>query len=208
MSDSLLKIAVLISGEGTTLHNLIEKIDSGQLPAQIVLVISTRADVGGLRYARNAAIDTLVVQRRDFSTTNAFSEAVFSACRASSAGLVALAGFLKHLLVPADFTNRVMNIHPALIPAFCGQGYYGRRVHQAVLDYGCKVTGCTVHFVDNQYDHGPVILQRSVPVCDGDAAETLAARVFEEECQAYPKALRLYAEGKLRVEGRHVVVDG
>jgi folate-dependent phosphoribosylglycinamide formyltransferase PurN len=98
-----------------------------------------------------------------------------------------------------------MNIHPALIPAFCGAGFYGHHVHQSVLDYGCKVSGCTVHFADNQYDHGPIILQRTVPVLDDDTAETLAHRVFEQECEAYPEAIRLFASGRLQVVGRRVV---
>ena len=112
--------------------------------------------------------------------------------------------FSSELRFPADFTNRVVNIHPGLIPAFCGQGFYGHRVHQAVLDYGAKISGCTVHFADNDYDHGPVILQRAVPVLDDDTAKTLAARVFQAECAAYPEAIQLIADGRVRVEGRKV----
>jgi folate-dependent phosphoribosylglycinamide formyltransferase PurN len=115
-----------------------------------------------------------------------------------------MAGFLQLLQVPDDFQNRVMNIHPALISAFCGKGYYGHHVHEAALAYGVKVSGCTVHFADNVYDHGPIILQRTVPVLDGDTPDALAARVFEEERIAYPEAIRLFAEGRLRVEGRVV----
>ncbi len=115
-----------------------------------------------------------------------------------------MAGFLKRVTIPDDFTNRVVNIHPGLIPAFCGQGFYGQRVHQAVLDYGAKISGCTVHFADNDYDHGPVILQRAVPVLDDDTAKTLAARVFQAECAAYPEAIQLIADGRVRVEGRKV----
>jgi folate-dependent phosphoribosylglycinamide formyltransferase PurN len=115
-----------------------------------------------------------------------------------------MAGFLKHVLIPQDFVGRVMNIHPSLIPAFCGHNYFGRRVHQAALDYGVKFSGCTVHFVDNHYDHGPIILQRVVPVMDDDTPESLGARVFEQECQAYPEAIRLFAEGRLKVVGRRV----
>ena len=117
-----------------------------------------------------------------------------------------MAGFLKFAPVPADFANRVVNIHPALIPAFCGLGYYGLRVHQAVLDYGAKISGCTVHFVDNQYDHGPIILQRVVPVEEEDTPETLAARVFAAECEALPEAIRLFAAGRVAVDGRRVRV--
>ncbi len=118
--------------------------------------------------------------------------------------LVVMGGFLKRVTIPEDFTNRVTNIHPALIPAFCGRGYYGHRVHEAVLEYGAKLSGCTVHFADNQYDHGPVILQKAVPVLDDDTPESLAARVFEAECEAYPEALQLIADGRVRVEGRRV----
>ena len=117
-----------------------------------------------------------------------------------------MAGFLKRLTIAEDFANRVTNIHPGLIPAFCGHGFYGHRVHQAVIDYGAKLSGCTIHFADNQYDHGPVILQRAVPVLDDDTADTLAARVFEAECEAYPEAIQLIAEGRVRVEGRKVRV--
>jgi len=116
-----------------------------------------------------------------------------------------MAGFLKFVTIPTDFEWRVVNIHPALIPAVCGKGFYGLHVHKAVLDYGAKLSGCTVHFVDNQYDHGPIILQRTVPVLDDDTPESLAARVFEAECEAYPEALRWLASGRLRVEGRRVL---
>ncbi len=115
-----------------------------------------------------------------------------------------MGGFLKRLTIPDDFANRVANIHPALVPAFCGDGFYGHRVHEAVLEYGAKLSGCTVHFADNQYDHGPVIVQRAVPVLDDDTPDTLAARVFEAECEAYPEALRLIAAGRVTVEGRRV----
>jgi folate-dependent phosphoribosylglycinamide formyltransferase PurN len=115
-----------------------------------------------------------------------------------------MAGFLQIITVPDDFANRVMNIHPALIPAFCGKGYYGHHVHEAALEYGAKISGCTVHFADNHYDHGPIILQRAVPVRDDDTPDSLAARIFEQECAAYPEAIRLFGEGRLRVDGRRV----
>ena len=115
-----------------------------------------------------------------------------------------MGGFLWRITIPDDFANRVTNIHPGLVPAFCGKGYYGHRVHEAVLEYGAKLSGCTVHFADNQYDHGPVILQKAVPVLDDDTPDTLAARVFEAECEAYPEALQLIADGRVRVEDRRV----
>lgn len=202
--DSPFRIAVLISGGGTTLRNLIEKNKAGLLDLQIVLVISSNPEAGGLRFAAEAGIPALVIQRGQFDSQDSFSAAIFDQCRRAGADLVVLGGFLKQITVPEDFVNRVVNIHPALIPAFCGKGFYGRRVHEAVLDYGVKVSGCTIHFVDNQYDHGPVILQRVVPVLDDDTPETLAARVFEAECEAYPEVLRLIAAGRVKVEGRRV----
>lgn len=204
MSDSALPIAVLISGGGTTLRNLLKRIETGQLSAEVRLVVSSTAAARGLQYATEASIPSLVVNRSEYQSLEAYSEAIFSPCRQAGAELVVMGGFLKLVQIPADFENRVMNIHPGLIPSFCGKGFYGNRVHQAVLDYGAKVSGCTVHFVDNQYDHGPIIIQRTVPVLDDDTAETLAARVFEQECEAYPEAIQLFADNRLRVQGRRV----
>jgi phosphoribosylglycinamide formyltransferase-1 len=204
MTAKTLKAAVFISGGGTTLKNLLEKIESESLPLDIRLVISSRASAGGLEYARGAGISHLVVSRQADELDGAFSARNFEPCRAAEVDVVLMAGYLKHVLIPTDFTNRVLNIHPSLIPAFCGQGMYGRRVHQAVLDYGAKLSGCTVHFVDNQFDHGPIILQKAVPVEDDDTAETLAARVFTAECVAYPEAIRALAEGRIAVQGRRV----
>jgi phosphoribosylglycinamide formyltransferase-1 len=203
-----LPIAVFISGGGTTLRNLIEKIAAGELPAQIKLVISSNSAAGGLRFAQEANIPTLIVEKKQYPTPEGYSEAMFAPCREAGVELVAMAGFLKHVLIPPDFEGRVMNIHPALIPAFCGAGFYGERVHRAVLEYGAKVSGCTVHFVDNHFDQGPIISQRPVPVHHDDTPQTLAARVFEQECEAYPEGIRLFAEGRLRIEGRTVVVAG
>jgi formyltetrahydrofolate-dependent phosphoribosylglycinamide formyltransferase len=146
----------------------------------------------------------LVIERRSFADTDAYSREIFDQCRRHGVDLVVMGGFLKQLTIPDDFARRVVNIHPALIPAFCGKGYYGHRVHEAVLEYGAKLSGCTVHFADNQYDHGPVILQKAVPVLDDDTPETLAARVFQAECEAYPEAIQLLAENRVRMEGRRV----
>ena len=203
-SDRPLRMAVLISGGGTTLRNLIQRIEAGSLDAEILLVVASTPKAGGLRFAEGAGIPRAVVRRKDFPSQDAFSADLFDRCRQAGVDLVVLGGFLKQLTIPDDFTNRVINIHPALIPSFCGDGMYGHFVHEAVLDYGAKVSGCTVHFADNEYDHGPVILQKAVPVLDDDTPETLAARVFEAECQAYPEALDLIAAGRVRVEGRRV----
>ncbi len=199
-----MRLVVLISGGGTTLKNLLEKIAAGQLSAAIALVISSTSNAGGLTIAKQAGIPTQVIRRNELSTPEAHSEAVFGACRASGCQWVVMGGYLTHVLIPADFENRVLNIHPALIPAFCGKGFYGGRVHEAVLEYGAKISGCTVHFVDNQYDHGPIILQKVVPVLDDDTPETLAAHVFQAECEAYPEALRRLAGGRVVVEDRRV----
>ena len=197
-------IAVLISGGGTTLQNLLSRIATDSLPVQVALVLSSSENAKGLTFAHEAGIPTVVLPRKEVTSPEQYSSAVFDPCRDAGAELVVMGGFLKHVSIPDDFQNRVMNIHPGLIPAFCGKGFYGLRVHQAVLDYGAKVSGCTVHFVDNVYDHGPIILQRVVPVRDGDTAESLQARVFEQECAAYPEAIRLFAEGKLVVRDRIV----
>jgi phosphoribosylglycinamide formyltransferase-1 len=191
---------------GRTLENLIGRAAAGTLDVEIRLVVSSHPLAGGLRHAADANIPALVVERERLPSADAFRDAIFQPCRHAGVRLVAMAGFVKHLLIPHDFQNRVINIHPALVPAFCGQGYYGLRVHQAVIDYGAKLTGCTVHFVDNQYDHGPVILQRTVPVLDDDTPESLAARVFAAECTAYPDALQLLAENRVLVAGRHVKI--
>jgi formyltetrahydrofolate-dependent phosphoribosylglycinamide formyltransferase len=151
-------------------------------------------------------VPAFVVDRAGCDSREEFGRRVFDLCRQHRADLVCMAGFLQLLPIPDDFAGRVMNIHPALIPAFCGKGFYGHRVHEAALQHGVKVSGCTVHFADNVYDHGPIILQRAVPVLDDDTPDTLAARVFEQECEAYPEAIRLFAEGRLRVEGRRVRV--
>jgi phosphoribosylglycinamide formyltransferase-1 len=206
MSEQPLTLAVLISGGGTTLRNLIEKVEAGTLPVEIRLVISSSLAARGLEFARAASIPTLVVERKKSATDKEFSRAIFEPCRQAGVKYVAMGGFLKHVLIPPDFENRVVNIHPALLPAFGGEGMYGLKVHQAVLDQGAKATGCTVHFVDNQYDHGPIILQRAVAVQANDTAESLQARVFEAEREALPEALRLLAANRVSIHGQTVTI--
>jgi formyltetrahydrofolate-dependent phosphoribosylglycinamide formyltransferase len=202
------RLAVLLSGGGTTLQNLLNHLADGRLAAQIRLVVSSHADAFGLVRAEQAGVPATVVQRADYASREEFSHAIFERCRHAGVDLVCLAGFLQLLRIPDDFQGRVMNIHPSLIPAFCGKGYYGHRVHEAALAYGVKLSGCTIHFADNLYDHGPIILQRAVPVLDNDTPDTLAARVFEEECKAYPEAIRLFAAGRLQIDGRRVRMVG
>ena len=203
-SHSPLCIVVLISGGGTTLQNLIRHVDAGRLSVEIPLVIASSPKAGGSRFAADAGIPCEVIRRKSFNSQDAFSRAIFNRAREVNADLVVMGGFLMRITIPEDFVNRVINIHPALIPSFCGDRMYGHFVHEAVLEYGVKLTGCTVHFADNQYDHGPIIVQRAAPVLDDDTPETLAARVFEAECEAYPEALRLIAVGRVTVDGRRV----
>jgi phosphoribosylglycinamide formyltransferase 1 len=195
-----IRLAVLISGGGTTLTNLVAKIKAGLLSAEIPIVIASRPDCGGIARAAEAGLRCDVVQRKSFANVADFSAAIFEHCRESSVDLVICGGFLSLLTIPSDFSGRVINIHPSLIPAFSGKGFHGHHVHEAVLARGAKVSGCTVHFVDDEYDHGPIILQRVVPVADNDTPEQLAARVFAAECEALPAAIRLFATGRLEIE--------
>jgi phosphoribosylglycinamide formyltransferase-1 len=202
--DQPIRLAVFLSGGGTTLQNFLERIADGRLAARVVLVVSSSPDAYGLVRAERAGVPTAVVEREEYASRGEFSRWAFERCREAQADLVCMAGFLQLLEIPVDFSLRVLNIHPSLMPAFCGKGYYGHYVHEAVLEYGAKVSGCTVHFADNQYDHGPILLQRTVPVLDDDTPDSLAARVFQQECEVYPEAVRLVAEGKVRVNGRKV----
>lgn len=200
------RLAVLLSGSGRTLQNFLDRIDAGTLSAQVVHVVGSLRSAYGLERARQRSIPASVIRRRDYEDTEAFSAAIWDCVGAAAPDLVALAGFMCHVTIPAGFLGRVMNIHPALLPSFGGKGMYGHHVHEAVLSYGCKISGCTVHFVDNEYDRGPIIIQRSVPVLEGDVPDTLAARVFEQECEAYPEAINLFAQGRLAIRGRRVII--
>ena len=205
-----LKLAVLISGSGRTLKNFIDLAAEGELPIDIRLVISSTPKASGLQHAAEAGIPTQIIRRCDFPAgepgDRPYGDAIFAACREAGVDYVAMAGFLKLAPVPDDFAGRVLNIHPALLPAFGGPGMYGHHVHEAVLEAGVKVTGCTVHFVDNQYDHGPIIWQQPVPVFADDTPDTLAARVFEAEKEAYPHVLKLLAAGRIALDGRRVTI--
>lgn len=199
-----IRLAVLISGGGTTLRNLLEKIAGGELEAEIRHVVSSSSKAGGLQFAAEANLPQTVVKRAQFASAEEFSDRIFAICEDCQADLIVCAGFLKLLAVPSQWEYRVLNIHPALLPAFGGQGYYGLRVHKAALDYGVKISGCTVHFIDQEYDRGPILAQRAVEVLDDDTPESLAARVFAEECELYPQVIRWLAEGRVRMEDRRV----
>jgi phosphoribosylglycinamide formyltransferase-1 len=200
-----LRLAVCVSGEGTTLQNLIDRIRSRKLRADIVQVVASQPRIGAIARAEAAGIPLALANYHARSTAE-FSESVFNPISHSGSELVILAGFLSLLRIPPEYHDRVMNVHPSLIPAFCGKGYYGSKVHTAVIASGVKVSGCTVHFVDDSYDRGPIVIQRAVPVLENDTAQALAARVFKEECEALPEAIRLYAEGGLEIQGRRVAV--
>ena len=191
-----LRIAVLLSGGGRTLMNLVDRIDDAKLNARIDTVISSRADAPGVERARARGFDVQVAQDGEVS----------SLLDPDRHDLVCLCGWLRHLHLEPWMHGRVMNIHPSLLPAFGGRGMYGDRVHAAVLQSGIPNTGCTVHFVDEEYDHGPVVIQRACMVEPGDTVESLAARVFTIECDVYPEAITLFAEGRLRLDGDRVHV--
>jgi phosphoribosylglycinamide formyltransferase 1 len=205
-SPASFPIVVLISGGGTTLQNLIDRIAAGTLPVRIVLVVSSRRNAAGVERAAKAGLPVHVIERRGFASLSAFSERIFDVCRAAGAQLICLAGYLQLLEIPADYRGKILNIHPALLPSFGGKGMYGHHVHKAVLDHGVKESGCTVHLVDDQYDHGPIVAQRSVEVEPDDTPETLAARVFEQECELYPEVIRAFVEGRVQVVGDQVQI--
>jgi phosphoribosylglycinamide formyltransferase-1 len=207
MEKTPVKLAVLVSGSGTTLQNLIDQIAAGTLLAEISVVIGSRPGLKGLARATGAAIPQLAVDRKSFANVSDFSVEVFRNIDQAEVDLICLAGWLCLLDIPDRYAGRIINIHPSLLPAFGGKGMFGQKVHQAVLDHGCKITGCTVHFVDQAYDNGPIILQRTCPVEQYDTAASLAERVFEQEKFALPEAIRLFQQKRLRFEGRRVVID-
>lgn len=210
-SGEPLQIATLVSGKGrgTNLGALLAACASGQIPGRIAVVIGTRSDAPALERAREAGVDTVVFSPRKYEEDEAgYAEALLRALKRHNVGLICLAGYMRKLplSVIAAYRGRIMNVHAALLPLFGGQGMYGEHVHRAVLESGVKVSGCTVHFVDEQYDTGPIIVQTAVPVLDADTPETLAARVLPEEHRAYVQAVQLFAQGRLRLEGRRVRV--
>jgi formyltetrahydrofolate-dependent phosphoribosylglycinamide formyltransferase len=189
-----IRLAVLISGGGRSLLNLQRRIGEGRLDARIDVVVSSRANAPGVERARAAGLHVIVAERAKLSPLQ-FQESITKAVQ--GVDLVVMAGFLSMWQVPPEFARRVINIHPALLPEFGGRGMYGEKVHEAVLRSGQKESGCTVHYCDNQYDHGPIIIQRKVPVFASDTPESLAVRVFEQECEALPEAIQGIADGRM-----------
>lgn len=205
-SEKWVRAAVLLSGTGRSLENLLAARERGELQADIPVVISSRSGVRGIDVAREAGIDTHVITRKDAPDPASLSAAVLDAIGPHKIDLLLLAGYLRQLQILPEWRDRILNIHPSLLPLFGGRGMYGGRVHQAVLDAGMKVSGCTVHIVTEEYDSGPIVVQRCVPVLEDDTPSTLGARVFEAECLAYPEAINLFAAGRIRVEGNHARV--
>ncbi len=226
VSHSPIRLAILLSGSGRTLVNLHNHIEAGALPARIVRVVSSRADVLGVERARKRHLPVEIIEKKRFRNADksaaiaqtkacgatrgvtpsggALDDASFQDALTRAVGdvdLVCMAGFLSLWRIPDAYTGRVINIHPALLPDFGGPGMFGHHVHEAVLASGRTESGCTVHFCDNEYDHGPIILQRKVPVYPTDTPDTLAARVFEQECIGYPEAIRHIATERLRANG-------
>lgn len=199
-----LRVAVLLSGEGTSLENLCEEIDAGRVPAEVCVVVSSKREAGGLARAARRGIPALVLSRKDYGDGARFNDALHDALAPHEVELVALLGFLSIFEPRERYAGRVINVHPALVPAFSGKGFYGARVHRAVLEAGVRVSGATVHFADDQYDTGPILLQEAVPVLASDSAARLAARVQAVERRLVPEAIRLIAEGRVQLEGRRV----
>jgi len=193
-------IAILLSGSGRTLENIIRSLPE----TTVSVVIASREDAYGVVIAKDHGIPAYVVPRRAYADTASFSVSINTILAKHPADLIVLAGFMHLYDFPPEYEGRVMNIHPALIPSFCGKGFYGMKVHEAVCEKGVKITGCTVHFVDNKYDNGPIILQSSCPVTAEDTPADVASRVFALECEAYPRAIRLFFDGRLSVSGGKV----
>jgi len=205
-NEKPIRLGVLLSGGGRTLMNILEHIKQGKLHAEVAVVISSLSKVAGVEKAKNAGLDVKIIRTKDYPDIHEFSRRIEEELIAAKVDLVIQAGWLCLWKIPARYENRVMNIHPALLPSFGGQGMWGHHVHEAVLAADCKVSGCTVHFCTNEYDKGPIILQRTCQVKDDDTADSLAARVFEQECIAYPQAIKLFAEGKILVQNGKVKI--
>jgi len=199
-----LRLAVLLSGSGTTLQNIIDHGTAGTLAAEVVCVVSSRGTAFGLERAAQHGIPAEAITAKSHPLVADRNEAIWSYVRRHNVDLVVLAGYMSLITVPNDFENRIINVHPALIPAFSGEGMYGHHVHEAVVNYGAKLSGATVHFVDDAYDQGPIIMQESIPVQDDETADSLAERVQSLERKLYPKAIQMIAEGRVSVEGRRV----
>jgi formyltetrahydrofolate-dependent phosphoribosylglycinamide formyltransferase len=207
------RIAILVSGpsRGSNMRAIIEACRDGRIPeSEVVAVIGAHDDAPALQNANSLGVSTAVVNPKEFPESDMYGDALLWVLQKAQPDLICLAGYMRLLpkQVVQAYPMQILNIHPALLPLFGGKGMYGLKVHQAVLESGMKVTGCTVHFVDEQYDTGPIVLQRCISVQDDDTPETLAARLLPVEHETYIEAVRLFVQGRLRVEGRRVKVAG
>jgi phosphoribosylglycinamide formyltransferase-1 len=203
-----LKIGVFASGKGSNFTAILNAIEKGRLKANIRLLISNNPESGALKTAQEKNIPRLIIQRSQFQDRNDFINQLISVLKQHQVNFIALAGYMKKIPpeVIEAYRYRIVNIHPALLPSFGGKGMYGHHVHEAVLAQGCKVSGVTIHIVDDKYDHGPIVAQRCVPVLEGDTPDTLAARVLKVEHQLYSEALQLFTEGRVEVKANQVVI--
>lgn len=200
------RLGVLISGGGRTMMNILEHINKGKLNAKITVVISSRSKAAGVQKAKNAGLDVKIIRKKDYPDIEEFSRQIEKQLLAADVDLVIQAGWLCLWKIPRRYENRVMNIHPALLPSFGGKGMWGHHVHEAVLERGCKLSGCTVHFCTNEYDKGPIIVQRCCEVKENDTPDSLAAKVFELECDAYPQAIKLFQQERITVYDNRVKI--
>lgn len=202
--DQKLQVAVLLSGSGRTLENFLARIRAGSLAIRVPVVISSREKVRGVDVARTAGIETHIVTRRDAPDPAELSARVKALLAPHQVDIIVLAGYLLKLEILPEWRGKILNIHPSLLPLFGGKGMYGHHVHEAVLASGMKVSGCSVHIVTEEYDAGPIVAQRCVPIKPGDSADTLGARVFDAECDLYPAALQMFADGRVHSSGDRV----
>lgn len=203
-----MRLAVLASGGGSNLQAILDAIASRTLDATVALVMTDRSEAGALNRAASAGIPTSVIPPRNYPTTSAFASAMLTALTAHEVDFVALAGYMHYIppSVVRNYQNRMLNVHPSLLPAFGGAGFYGMRVHRAALAYGVRWSGATVHLVDDQFDNGPIVLQEPVRVEPDDTPETLAARVLTVEHRLFPEALRLFAQDRVQIDKRQVTI--
>jgi len=207
---SRIRIGVMVSGHGrgSNMQALIDACNESRIDGQVAVVIGTKSGAPAMERAKEQGIPVVEASPKTFADDEAYANRLLEILAEYEVDLLCLAGYMRilPLKLVSEYRWRIMNIHPGLIPLFCGKGMYGGHVHQAAVDYGVKVSGCTVHFVDEEYDNGPIIIQRVVPVEEGDTADDLAARVLVQEHIAYPEAVQLFAQGRLKVEGRIVHV--
>ncbi len=203
------KIGVLISGSGTNLQSIIDSINNKNISGEIKVVISNKKDAYGLERARQNNIDAVYVNQKDYENFEKFNDAIIEEFETRNVELIVLAGYLKILSKKfiEKYNNRIINIHPSLIPSFCGKGYYGAKVHEAAIDYGVKISGATVHFVDEGADTGPIIIQEAVEISNDDTADTLQKKILEIEHKILPLAVKYYCEGRIQIRGRKVKIE-